>query len=501
MTTLNNTYTPSRLIANDFVAFLGKMESPFLKYAGSERLKLFFNEKEYVVGEKVGFKLLGYPAMHRGKVVKFGEFEERSMFFTADEKRWLFSITRSFNFTDSLFYTNPKIMAQEISAPIIRKLKDEIEREACQYGIEHSPIIPSFDTPIDQEIALPLKLNVNTIAQLEKLRCDLIFNQGYTLYLNTKDRLRLSNSIMRAFNEDMIERSVTKGEPPKYLSGFPTYVSPILQLHKSKLNAGQARGPLRFVTLPNNDERITAIVKNMSASEITLSAGDIIHHVANDTQEDSGLYWVQGSFKNPIRDSRYAFCVTSDKYIEGTTHQDIKPFPYDEVAYVIPANGTAEISLSHRPISTGSHQNCSRDIAIGDSGDTFYILQDHYKNVALHPNFFQFACFKPKPLHNKEHHYSIDGKTGIKLLTTQDSQLVEGQERSNILDVLTFPTFGAIGEGLFTFPTNPNAKGELDEGIKTSVSLSGLEGLQQSIEKFHRESSTMKVTAKQQVKK
>ena len=485
MSTLNNTYTPSKLIANDFVGFLGNLDSVFLKYTGSERLKMFFNEKHYVPGEKVGFKLLGYPSMNRGKIVKFGEFEERSMFFTADEKRWLFSITRSFNFTDSLFYTNPKIMAQEVSGPIIRKLKDEIEREACQYGMEHAPIIPSFDTPINQEIALPLKLNVNTVAQLEKLRCDLIFNQGYTLFLNTKDRLRLSNSIMRAFNEDMIKQSVTKGEPPKQLSGFPTYVSPILQLHKSRLGASQARGPLRFVTLPTSDERTTAIIKNMSGSEITLSAADIIHHVASDTQEASGLYWVQGSFKTPIRDSRYAFCITSDKYIEGTTDQNISPFPYDEVAYTIPNGGTAEVSLSHRPISTGAHQNCSRDIALGDSGDTFYILQDHYKNVALHPNFFQFACFKPKPLHNKEHHYSMDSKTGIKLLTTQDSQLVEGTSRSNILDVLSFPTFGAIGEGNFTFPTNPNAKGELDDGIKTNVSLSSFEGLQQTLEKFN----------------
>ena len=93
-----------------------------------------------------------------------------------------------------------------------------------------------------------------------------------------------------------------------------------------------------------------AVLRNTSGADLTLSAGDIIYNVAADTQEASGIYWIQNTVKRPIPDSRYAFCVTSDKYIQGLTDAQMKTFQYSDVEYTIPSGGTLEVSLSHRPI-------------------------------------------------------------------------------------------------------------------------------------------------------
>ena len=278
---------------------------------------------------------------------------------------------------------------------------------------------------------------------------------------------------MYTYSTGFVEHSVKQGTAPKRISDFPSECSPYLGKHTPKLNGNQAKGALRFVTYPTSDENPTAVIKNMSGSEITLTAGDIIYHVADGINEDQGLYWIQNTVKRPIPDSRYAFCVTSDKYIEGLTKAEMKTFRYSDVSYTIPNNDTLEISLSHKPIFSGYHQNCSREIKTGDTGDKFYILQEHYKNHGIHPEYFKFKCFKIPPLKSTEHSYVDDGKTGVKMLITHDRVLAEGSERGNIFDVSALPCFGAVSQNLFTLPVSPSSTGQLLEGEKpVSVSFS-----------------------------
>ena len=471
MSALTNTYLPSQLVSLDILHLLGVMDSPILKCAGKAQTSTF-DEKDYMPGMIVGYQVAGIPPVQRGDTLSFSSYDQRTLYIKADTKRWYFSVTHAFNQTDDIFYMNKKLVSETISAPTLKALKETIELEGAQWAKEHSPVIPAYGSPINTEIAFPTNFNSAVTNYLNKLRRDLIFPaSSYKLILNTRDDMIFSNSLVYTYSSDFVQQSVKEGNAPKRISDFATECSPYLGLHTSKIGATQARGPLHFDTLPASDENPTAVIRNSSGSAITLTAGDIIYQVANNTTESSGLYWIQNTVKRPIPDSRYAFCVTSDKYIEGLTDAEMKTFKYEDVEYVIPAGGSLEISLSHKPIFSGYHQNCSRQIVTGASGDGFYVLKDHYKNHALHPEYFKFKSFKIPPLKSTEHSYVDDGKTGVKMLITHDRVLAEGSKRGNIFDVSCLPCFGAVSQNLFTLPVAPEATGVLAEE-RTTVSLS-----------------------------
>lgn len=452
MSALTNTYLPSQLVSEDILHLLGEMNSPVLKCAGKAQTNTF-DEKSYIPGMTVGYQVAGVPPVHRGDTLTFSPYEQRTLYIKADTKRWYFSVTHAFNQTDDLFYTNRKIVTETISAPTMKALQETIEYEGVQYAMEHSPVIPSYGSAINEEITFTSDINSSVTNYLNKLRRDLIFPaSSYKLIFNTRDDMKLANTLTNIYNDGMVAESVKMGSHPQRISGFQTTCSPYLGMHVSKLTSTQARGPLVFVSYPTSDENPTAVIKNTSAADITLTGGDIIYQVAANTTESSGLYWIQNTIKRPIPDSRYAFCVTSDKYIEGLTEAEMKSFNYQDVAYTIPAGGQLEISLSHKPIFSGYHQNCSREIVTGDSGDKFYVLKDHYKNHALHPEYFKFKAFKIPPLKSTEHSYVDDGKTGLKMLITHDRVLAEGSRRGNIFDVSSLPCFGAVPQNLFTLP-------------------------------------------------
>jgi len=478
MSTLNNTYLPSQLVSLDILHLLGEMDSPILKCAGKAQTNTF-DEKDYMPGMTVGYQVAGIPPVQRGDTLSFTPYEQRTLYIKADTKRWYFSVTNSFNQTDDIFYMNRQLITETISAPTLKALKETIELEGAQWAAEHSPVLPAYGSPINQEITFPTNFNNSVTNYLNKLRRDLIFPaSSYKLIMNTRDDMLFSNSLTTTYSTDFVEQSVKQGISPKRISDFASECSPYLGLHTSKLSSTQARGALRFVTVPTSDENPTAVLRNTSGADITLTAGDILYHVAVDTQESNGLFWIQNTVKRPIPDSRYAFCVTSDKYIEGLTDAQMKSFQYSDVEYVIPAGGTLEVSLSHRPIFSGYHQNCSREIITSPNdttGDMFYVLKDHYKNHALHPEYFKFKAFKIPPLKSTEHSYVDDNKTGIKMLITHDRVLAEGSKRGNIFDVSALPCFGAVSQNLFTLPVAPNAVGGLNahiEETRTSVSLS-----------------------------
>ena len=455
MSIMTNTYLPSQLVSLDIMNLLGHMSSPILDCAGSAQTSTF-DENSYIPGTSVGYQVSGIPPVGRSDVLSFTPYEQRTLYIKADTKRWYFSVTNSFHQLDEVFYTNKKLVTETISAPTLKALKEQIELEGAQYAGEHSPVVPSFGAPINEAIVLPNSFDSKVTNYLNKLRRDLIFPaNSYKLVLNTRDDMAFSNSLVNIYNTSFVDQSITQGGLPKRISDFASVTSPYLGLHRTKLTAAQVATPpaLRFQVVPSSDETPLATVYNDSAADVTLTGGDILYHVADDTQPDSGLYWIQATVKRAIPDSRYAFVVTSDKYIEGLTDAQLKTFKYDDVEYVIPANGSLEISVSHKAIPTGYHQNVSRAIVTGTTtGDKFYVLNNHYKNLGLHKEFFKFKCFKIPPLKSTEHAYVDDGKTGVKMLITHDRVLAEGSPRGNIFDCSTLPCFGAVSQNLFTMP-------------------------------------------------
>jgi len=455
-----NTYLPSDLVSLDIMQLLGNMDSVILRCAGQAHTSTF-DESKYSPGTSVAYQVAGIPPVNRGKELRLTPYEQRTLFIKADEKRWYFSVTHAFNQTDDIFFLNRKLISETISAPTLKALKETIELEGAQWAKEHSPVIPAYGSPINKEIELPSGFDYTVINYLEKLRRDLIFpTNSYKLLLNTRDDMLLANSLQNMFNEK-INRLVTEtGAPPSRVAGFTNECSPYLGLHTPIFESGssgqETRGPLNFVSFPTSDETPEAVIKNNGAHGVILTAGDIVYHVAKDTQAESGLYWIQNTVKRPIPDSRYAFCVTSDKYIEGLTPEQMKTFKYSDVQYVIPPQGQVTVSLSHKPIFSGYHQNCSREIETtsGKAPDGFYILKAHFKNHALHPEYFKFKCFKLPHIKGTEHAEVSDGKTGIKMLISHDGDL---HTKQNIFDVSALPCFGAVSQNLFTLPVGDSS--------------------------------------------
>ena len=459
-TLLQNTYNPSQLVSLDILNLLGEMDSVFLKYTGTHGMSTF-KDDDYVPGMTVGYQVSGMPPVTRGDLMTFTPYEQRTLYIKADTKRWMKSVTSSFNLTDDIFYMRPELVTETLSAPTLRALKENWELEAAQYSIEHSPIIPTFGESQDQEISFPEEngkdvFTAKVINWLKKLRHDLILPmKSYTLVMNTMDHMVLANSLENIFNQPFTSLVVKSGAPPERVSDFNNECSPYLGMHKTLLSDTQPRGPLVFETLPNSDENPVCSIKNLTSEDITLRAGDIIYYKAQNATEN-GLHWIQNTVKRPVPDSRYAFVITSDSYIAGLSDIQMREFQYSDVQYTIPAGGTATVSVSHKPIFDGYFQNCSRAITTGDTGDEFYVLKDHYKNVAVNPNFFMMKSFKIPHMKSTEYSYVDDKKTGIKLLITQDRVFSEGARRGNVFDTTSLACFGAVSQNLFTLPSGVN---------------------------------------------
>lgn len=477
MVAISNTYYPSQLVSQDIMNLLGQMESPILKTAGRTHTGTF-DDKNYSPGMSVGFHVSGIPTVSRSNILQFSSYEQRILYITADVRRWQFSVSHTINQEDDVFFMNRKLLAETISAPSLKAIKEKIEYEGARYAAEHSPVIPTYGAAINAEITLPTAFDSKVTNYLQKLRRDLIFPaDSYKLILNTRDDMEFANSLVNTYSTQFVESSVKRGAVPKMISDFQSACSPYLGLHKSKLGV-QARGPLRFVSYPTSEQNPVAVIKNMSGADIILTGGDILYHVANDTLQDSGVYWIQNTIKKAIPDSRYAFVVTSDKYISEVADAQMPDFKYEDVEYLIPNNGELEISLSHMPIFSGYHQNCSRQILTGDTGDQFYVLGDHFKNHALHPEYFKFKCFPLTPLKSTEHATVDDGKTGVKMLITYDRIFAEGSPRGNVFDISSLPCFGAVSQNLFTLPVGEVISGNLENTVTVSMAETKAKGKQ-----------------------
>lgn len=471
MSNLTNTYLPSQLVSLDILNLLGKLDSPILRCSGKAQTNTF-DEKQYIPGMTVGYQVAGIPPVHRGDTLSFEGYEQRTLFIKADTKRWYFSVTHCFNQTDDIFYMNPNLMTETISAPTLKALKETVELEGAQWLGEKSPVIPSYgaldNQPIDFSKTELNKFNAKLTNYLNKLRRDLIFPaDSYRLLLNTRDDMALANSLTNVYDTSMVQGAIEAGRPTSRISGFPKEVSPYLGKHspdESGLNWnfsapdgstwGSGTNYLTFVSVPTTDESPTAIIKNNSAVTVKLKAGDIMYHQGYTTSD--GLKWVQNTVKRAVPDSRYAFVVTSDNYIANLTDVQMKTFNYDDVVYEIPAGDQLEVSLSHRAIPTGYHQNINRAIKLDadPNKDKFIVLGKHYKNHAVMPEFFKMKSFKIPPLKSTEHAYAEDSKVGMSMLVTHDRVLSEGSRRGNIFDVSCLPCFGAVSQNLFTLPTS-----------------------------------------------
>ena len=105
MTTMTNTYLPSQLVSLDILHLLGQMDSPILRCTGPAQTSTF-DESKYIAGKTIGYQVAGIPPVHRGSVLTFSPYEQRTLYIKADDKRWYFSVTHAFNQTDDIFYTN-----------------------------------------------------------------------------------------------------------------------------------------------------------------------------------------------------------------------------------------------------------------------------------------------------------------------------------------------------------------------------------------------------------
>ena len=501
MSSLTNSYLPSQLVSLDILNLLGKLDSPILRCAGKAQTNTF-DEKQYIPGMTVGYQISGIPPVQRGDTLNFESYEQRTLYIKADTKRWYKSVTHAFNQTDDIFYMNPKLMTETISAPTLKALKESVELEGAQWLAERSPVIPSYGRRDDQVIDFKQtslqKFNSKITNYLNKLRRDLIFPaNSYRLILNTRDDMALANSLTNVYDTSMVQGSIEHGRPTSMISGFPKEVSPYMGKHTPDLTVsghltwtftngvpvsgdwGYQNNHLTFISVPTSDENPLATLKNNSGVDVVLKAGDIIYNLADDSS--NGLKWIQNTVKRAVPDSRYAFVVTSDKYISQRTDAEMKTFDYADVSYTIPAGGTLEVSLSHKPISSGYHQNINRAITLGSAsattGDKFVLLGAHYKNHATMPEFFKMKSFKIPPLKSTEHAYAEDGKVGLSCLITHDRVLAEGSRRGNIFDVSCLPCFGAVSQNLFTLPTSgeegfdPTAPMEVQQYVPSNVTV------------------------------
>jgi hypothetical protein len=501
MSSLTNTYLPSQLVSLDILNLLGKLDSPILRCAGKAHTNTF-DEKQYIPGMTVGYQISGIPPVQRGDTLNFESYEQRTLYIKADTKRWYKSVTHAFNQTDDIFYMNPKLMTETISAPTLKALKESVELEGAQWLAERSPVIPSYGRADNQVIDFKQtslqKFNSKITNYLNKLRRDLIFPaNSYRLILNTRDDMALANSLTNVYDTSMVQGSIEHGRPTSMISGFPKEVSPYMGKHTPDLTVsghltwkftngtpengdwGYQDNYLTFISVPTSDENPIATLKNNSGVDVVLKAGDIIYNLADDSS--SGLKWIQNTVKRAVPDSRYAFVVTSDKYISERTDAEMKTFDYADVSYTIPAGQALDVSLSHKPISSGYHQNINRAITLGGAsvttGDKFVLLGAHYKNHATMPEFFKMKSFKIPPLKSTEHAYAEDGKVGLSCLITHDRVLAEGSRRGNIFDVSCLPCFGAVSQNLFTLPTSgeegfdPTAPMEVQEYVAPTVTV------------------------------
>ena len=485
----------SSLVSLDIMHLLKRMDSVILKCSSKTHTGTFDNDT-YRPGMTVGYQIAGVPPVTRGSKMEFdNEYEQRTLYITADTDRWYFSVTNVFNQTDDIFYLNRKLITETISAPILSALKDRIELEGAQYLKEHSPVIPAFGKTISERLIPAASFDWQTINYLQKLRKDLVFPSTYKLVLNTRDDMLLANELTHVVSNDaIVGKAITSGQPQRNVSGFQNMCSPYIGLHSNALTANQKdlakEYHLFFTEVPTSDQTTEGKLKYVDGTangtgdvNIVLRAGDIIYHIANgetsgDTVNTNGLHWIQNTVKRSIPDSRYAFCVTSDAYIKqfktliGTSPTDTswKMFNYEDIKYQIgvgtdlakivykqndgstATDGTGiKLTFSHRPISDGYHQNCSRNIELDGSAtpDRFLVYPNHFKNFAVHSEYFKFKCFKLPSLSGTEHSEVNDSNTGIKMLVTKDRLL---QDRQNVFDVSALPCFGAVSQNLFTLP-------------------------------------------------
>ena len=475
-TQFNNQYSPSDLVSLDIIHLLGEWNPTFLRYTGTHGMSLFDND-EFVSGKTINIQVGGVPPLTLGSKVYLTPYEQRVISIKADENEML-SVTLGNKLTAEMFYMKPDLRRETISAPVLKALKEGLEEKAARLSTERSPVIPSFGSPLDQEISLPTDSNgdksfsVNSVAWLTKLKHDLgLPRNSYHLVLNTTDNQYLQDQMIGVYNETITGQSIRQGDIPQSIAGFPVTCSNYLRRHDLK-KADQPLTGLYFVSVPSSDDNPIAVLRNTNApasgggeddpNAIWLTGGDILYYKAQTlTPPNGGLHWIQYAVKRPIPDTRFSFCVTSDLYVQNYIAQggDMRTFKYDSVVYKIPPGEQLEVSLSHMAIPAGFHQNISRAITLfsGDDsapgGDEFCVLDSHYKNVAINPNYFLMKTFKLRPMPGVENGFVDDPKTKFRARIIKAPSFGEGMDRGEIIDTSMLSVFGYIPQNLFTLPS------------------------------------------------
>lgn len=450
-----------------------------------------YGEQDYMPGKTIGFPVAGSPQATRGNHMEIDNLiEQRTLYIKADDDKNYFSVTYPIKATDKQFYfNNKKYYDDTVIVPSLIALKQRIECDGIQFLIQRSPIVPTYGVSWNQPLKPTTDFSWETEGYINKMIMDFLFPPTYKMILNTADRMSLINKTTHISSSDvLVTKAYKTGGLESEIGGLKHLCSPYLIEHITNLPpelSDDNSYTLAFESLPDSDERPYGklfFASTVTVVFISLRVGDIIYHIPNpgnqiDDVNLTPLNWIQAGTRAAISDTRYAFVITDEAYTEtfkslvaqGKTTW--KRFSLDHAAYNIRRNTSTmsitymdnsgslveeyldHISFSHRPVTSGNYQNCSRAITLTSHAapDRFLVYGSHRKNLCVSPNFFMRHCFSIPPLENTRHSTIFDKKTGIKMLVTHASLL---QDRTNLIDFSAFPCFGAIAQNLFTLPTS-----------------------------------------------
>lgn len=479
-----NVYQVSDLVSQGVTHLIGNWKSVILESAGKGDLNMFGAGDKYSSGKKISFNIGGFPKISRGETVKFSNHVDRVFTIRANTQRFSFSFTIPFDLTDSLFYNNRKAIDEKITRPATEQLTRKIEAEGAQYLIEHSPIIPDYVDDVTQPLIFPTnQVFDNKITnKLQLLKREFGFFDSYRMILNPRDEMLFSSGLIGVYNPELVRGAISEADVPMRISGFRARSTAFLPTHTSLTPSVDADHNVNYLTITPDStvsEDAPTYAITATGKDFTLKAGDIIYYTAHGSNDP--LYWWSNLTQTPVKQARFAFVVTSEKYIADkiAASESLDNLDYNDVTYSITAGSTVEVSLSHKVMygdpatnpGLAAHNNVNRALL---STDRFYVMESHTKNIGVHEDYFRFKCFETPLFHDYRSKRISDRKTGFVGTCTHRDVLDQGLRRGNFIDFYSLPVFGAFGQNLFTIPVSMDAVSQQEAAQVSTISKAGI---------------------------
>lgn len=480
----------SNLVTTQMLKVLKQMKCGLIKQRGRTGFGLEnFEISDFVNGFTVKCMIQGVASGFHGETISESDAVaiDRTTISLTARPQLRFQTLMGLTTTEEMFLTNPKLVADEITLPALRCLRNKCELSDAQNLAEHCPIMPADNFYQDQVITPVQDFAWDHINMLRKNFVELGYPvDGYKLNLNNNDYTLLGNKMTYIQSQDqMVGSAIRTGDPIPYISGFRTEYSTFFGPHFTMLTDAQKAAPagntFKFKELPRPGGNHTCELWNSSSSDISLRAGDVLYHLAGSRVRGDGIHWWQADTFEPLYDTRFSFCITSEAYLDRftelvalglttwkhfnqrdvyylvkATSNDVRIYYKNTMGVIIPDDVTHKISISHTPMTSGAFQNCSRPIKIKDhseGADEFIVLGDHRKNFLTNPQFCKFKGFTLQAPDDIQHSRVSDPVTGLKVLVSKKGNFYQ---RRNEIDTSTFYLHGAYAPNLGLLPTAIN---------------------------------------------